>query len=212
MSKNFIFILVIIFNVLPIVLVLKKNFLFKDGILKTISLILYYILFIPVIQYFGDFYSFRVEYYLMFKIISGINLILLFYCLAILFKYSFIDVLFGKREIVPSDLIITFLSYVTMGVSYGFLYVIISIYSDAPAFKGIDYAGSKLSLYFEHIYYSFVTLTTAGYGDITPVSFWARLATIVEILCGIMLINLILGITLSSGLAHINSKKKNDKE
>ncbi len=44
MSKNFIFILVIIFNVLPIVLVLKKNFLFKDGILKTISLILYYIL------------------------------------------------------------------------------------------------------------------------------------------------------------------------
>lgn len=203
MNKSILLILVILFNIFPIFAALRKNFLSRSKALKTIFIILYLILFMPLIQFTADILALKQQHIIIFSIITVVNLILLVYNLGALFKYSFIDVLFGKRKIVPSDLIITFLSYITMGVSYGFLYAMISVASDGKAFRGISESNFTLGYYFEHIYYSFVTLTTAGYGDITPISTVARFATVIEILGGIMLINIILGITLSSGLAHV---------
>lgn len=203
MNKSILLILVILFNIFPIFAALRKNFLSRNKALKTIFIILYLILFMPLIQFTADILALKQQHIIIFSIITVVNLILLVYNLGALFKYSFIDVLFGKRKIVPSDLIITFLSYITMGVSYGFLYAMISVASDGKAFRGISEFNFTLGYYFEHIYYSFVTLTTAGYGDITPISTVARFATVIEILGGIMLINIILGITLSSGLAHV---------
>lgn len=201
------FIPVLFLNTLPVVVTLKKNFFIKDGALKPIILIMYYMIFIPIIQVLGGSDILKSENLLMFKLITGTNILLLFYNLWILFKYSFIDVLLRRREIVPMDLIVTFLTYIAVGVSYGFIYVVISIYSDTEALKGINYAGGKLALYFQHIYYSFITLTTAGYGDIVPVSFLARFVTVVEILTGIVLLNISLGITLSSGIEFTKKKK-----
>lgn len=212
MNKTILLILVILFNIFPIFVALRKNFLSKNKAIKTIIIILYLILFMPLIQFTSDIIALKQEHTVIFKIITVVNLILLAYNFGALFKYSFIDVLFRKRKIVSSDLIITFLSYITMGVSYGFLYVIISIASDGKAFRGMAESSFSLGYYFEHIYYSFITLTTAGYGDITPVSTVAKFATIVEILCGIMLINIILGITLSSGLAHVKVVEISEKE
>ncbi len=218
MNKPILLILVILFNIFPIFAALRKNFLSKNKALKTIFIILYLILFMPLIQFTADIQALKQQHLIIFSIITVVNLILLILNLGALFKYSFIDVLFGKRKIVSSDLIITFLSYVTTGVSYGFLYAIISVASDGKAFRGISETSFTLGYYFEHIYYSFVTLTTAGYGDITPVSTVARLATVIEILGGIMLINIILGITLSSGLAHVKvvglskSEEKNEEK
>lgn len=212
MNKTVLLILVVLFNMFPIFAALRKNFLSKNKALKTIIIILYLTLFMPLIQFTSDIMALKQEHVVIFAIITFVNLILLVYNLGALFKYSFVDVLFGKRKIVSSDLIITFLSYITMGVSYGFLYVLISVASDGKAFRGIAESSFSIGYYFEHIYYSFVTLTTAGYGDITPVSTVAKFATIVEILCGIMLINIILGITLSSGLAHVKLVEVSEKE
>lgn len=203
MNKTLLLVFVILFNIFPIFAALRKNFLSRNKALKTIFIVLYLILFMPLIQFTSDIQALKQEHVIIFAIITVVNLALLVWNLGALFKYSFVDILFGKRKIVPSDLIVTFLSYITMGVSYGFLYAIISAVSEGKAFRGISETKFTLGYYFEHIYYSFVTLTTAGYGDITPISTVAKIATVIEILCGIMLINIILGITLSSGLAHV---------
>ena len=67
--------------------------------------------------------------------------------------------------------------------------------------------------YFKHIYFSFVTLTTLGYGDIYPLKFLGQFFVIIEALTGIFLLNFSLGITLSSGILsfQINQKDNEDK-
>jgi nicotinamide riboside transporter PnuC len=42
------------------------------------------------------------------------------------------------------------------------------------------------------IYYSYVTLTSTGYGDILPVSLWARSAATLEAILGILYITVIM--------------------
>ena len=63
-------------------------------------------------------------------------------------------------------------AYLLIGVAWGLLYAWVGI-RDPQAFSGAgqsaaEYPGDPM------IYYSFVTLTTLGYGDITPVSHTAR--------------------------------------
>ena len=38
----------------------------------------------------------------------------------------------------------------------------------------------------ELLFYSFITLTTVGYGDITPVSSYARSLAVLEAICGVL--------------------------
>jgi hypothetical protein len=63
-------------------------------------------------------------------------------------------------------------AYLLIGLTWGLLFAWVGL-RDPQAFSGsglvaADYPGSPM------IYYSFVTLTTLGYGDITPVSHAAR--------------------------------------
>jgi len=46
----------------------------------------------------------------------------------------------------------------------------------------------RFGSYFDAIYFSLVTITTVGFGDITPISFYGRLATLFIIILGIILI------------------------
>lgn len=44
----------------------------------------------------------------------------------------------------------------------------------------------------QFIYYSYVTLTTAGYGDILPITFWARSLANVEMIIGVLYVTIIM--------------------
>jgi voltage-gated potassium channel Kch len=46
---------------------------------------------------------------------------------------------------------------------------------------------------FDFIYFSFITITTVGYGDIIPINPMAKFLTIIEVLLGISFVSLILG-------------------
>lgn len=46
---------------------------------------------------------------------------------------------------------------------------------------------------FDFIYFSFITITTVGYGDIIPINVVAKVLTILEVLIGISFVSLILG-------------------
>ena len=108
---------------------------------------------------------------------------------------------------------ITLMTYITLGISFGALYSVINIYYDGQAFHGMEGVNTTLYFYFKHIYFSFVTLTTLGYGDIYPLKFLGQFFVIIEALTGIFLLNFSLGITLSSGILsfQINQKDNEDK-
>jgi voltage-gated potassium channel len=49
---------------------------------------------------------------------------------------------------------------------------------------GINFAGSGAQGFHDYLYFSFVTMTTLGYGDVTPVSSFAKSTTIIIAVAG----------------------------
>lgn len=198
-------------SLVPIILTLKKDIFFKDGPLKALALIFYYIILIPLLNYILSGSMDRADRHegIVVGIINILNIILLFWSHVVLFKYSFTDIIKKRRRIKSSDIVITFLIYITLAISFGFIYFLITITSNEPAFRGIDPTGNKLHLYFQHIYFSFITITTVGYGDISPAKFITQLITMIEVITGIALLNFSLGITLSSGILNFNPEDEN---
>jgi hypothetical protein len=76
------------------------------------------------------------------------------------------DVIFGALAV-----------YVFLGIDFGILYDIL-LRIDPDAF--VTPSGDVPSL----VYFSFTTITTVGFGDITPVSDWAQALTVIEALTG----------------------------
>jgi len=74
--------------------------------------------------------------------------------------------------------------YLLLGLSWAFVYGF--IFLAAPgSFEGIP-PESPEGQFLTLVYYSFVTLTTMGYGDITPVSHLARALAYLEAVTGVM--------------------------
>ena len=80
--------------------------------------------------------------------------------------------------------------YMLFGLIWASLYFFLSL-MDPQAFNGLPDLSSpdwKLmnSAYMDLLYYSYVTLSTVGYGDITPVSRAAQALSYLEAICGVM--------------------------
>lgn len=77
--------------------------------------------------------------------------------------------------------------YLMVGILCGVLFCILEQqWPNTLSFGGLSPAGSDHSPLAHTIYFSFVTLGTLGYGDITPVSGSARALAVVESVCGQM--------------------------
>jgi len=74
------------------------------------------------------------------------------------------------REVYSSTLICAINSYLLIGLTLSILFLILDFFIPG-SFSQIDAAEVSLSTF---IYYGFVTLTTLGYGDITPDTALAR--------------------------------------
>jgi hypothetical protein len=44
----------------------------------------------------------------------------------------------------------------------------------------------------QFVYFSYTTLTTAGYGDVLPISWWARSLANIEMITGVLYITIIM--------------------
>lgn len=83
-----------------------------------------------------------------------------------------------RRERVDADTIKGGICvYILIGVFWGFLYTLIIVF-DPDAYS------QRLSSFNQYIYFSFTTLTTLGYGDVTPVNLYAKNLAILEALVG----------------------------
>ena len=113
-------------------------------------------------------------------IIKNCATIILFWVVTI----SLLIHILREKRITLSTLYGAISIYLLMGLSWGFLYNLIEIANaSAFAFQGMERMTETIREQ-SFIYYSFVTLTTLGYGDITPVSEVAKTFSWLEAIVG----------------------------
>ncbi|NBX66230.1 MAG: two pore domain potassium channel family protein [Proteobacteria bacterium] len=97
--------------------------------------------------------------------------------------------------------------YIHIGMTFGFIYLMVDYFAPGSFNSVINIgAPAEISRLLGHfLYYSFVTLSTVGYGDIAPISPPARYISVLEAIIG----QLYLAIMVSRLLGmHINNPKK----
>lgn len=112
--------------------------------------------------------------------------------------------IFRKNKMGADELCGSIVAYILIGIAWALMYSYIELlqpnsFSFVTAADGDLHAkGSAL------FYYSFVTLTTLGYGDILPVSEFARMVAYLEAVTGVMYT----AILVAGLVGHIGSHKK----
>ncbi len=88
--------------------------------------------------------------------------------------------------------------YILIGLTWTLFFQGIELYSPGSFMSGDIGTVSKVLSWSDFIYYSFTTLTTLGYGDITPIHPVARTLAITEAITGVIFIPVII-----SGLVSV---------
>jgi len=194
-------------NIAPIMLVFKRGIIRKieEKPIYAVIFIFYFLFFLPIFEeiYFEETRKMVSEDNIFFyTVIVFFNFFCIIVSHAILIKYVFLDIILKKRKTAGGDILIILFTYITMGVSFGFVYAVITIIGVTPSFEGMDLSMMSemggLKLYLRHIYFSFITLTSVGYGDISPLTWPAQLVVVIESVLGVLLLSFSLGIILSS--------------
>ena len=108
-----------------------------------------------------------------------------------------------KTKIIDSHIISSAISiYVLVGIFWYLLFMFL-LMIDPDSFDIRNFNPEMVSI--DMIYFSFTTLTTLGYGDITPVSYTAKMWSITEAMMGVMF----LAVMISRVVSLFGSKNKN---
>ena len=106
-----------------------------------------------------------------------------------------------KTKIIDSHIISSAISiYVLVGIFWYLLFMFL-LMIDPDSFDIRNFNPEMVSI--DMIYFSFTTLTTLGYGDITPVSYTAKMWSITEAMMGVMF----LAVMISRVVSLFGSKK-----
>jgi voltage-gated potassium channel len=104
-------------------------------------------------------------------------------------------------------------NYLMLGIIWAFAYLLLAeLVPDAFAFTAGP-ASERLMDGFNALYFSFVTLSTVGFGDILPVSRFARMLAIVEAATGIIYMTVVIArlVALYSSEGSRNRPENRDK-
>lgn len=126
-----------------------------------------------------------------------LSLVLLFF--STLAWIALRDVLFGG-EVTGNRILGAVCIYLLLGLIWSCLYFYIHLYTP-DAFHGVE-PGVWQAQFAEITYYSFVTLTTLGYGDIVPNSPAARLLGFLEAVAGQMYVAILIAALVGRRLAR----------
>jgi voltage-gated potassium channel len=206
--------LAIFMNLIPIAFFLLKFRMAKKKPIFFIGFIFYYLIILPIWMslafeegMMGNFGLTR-DNLTSLKWIIILNLILLLVSQFFIIKYVFVDILSGRRRAKSDDIGIVLLTYITLGIIFGFSYILL-IENNPNALEGIILEGLRArGIYFRGMYFSFITLTSVGYGEIVPISVAAQALTILESVMGVLLLSFSLGIVFS---LNLNIKEEQEK-
>jgi len=124
-------------------------------------------------------------------------------CLVVALKY----VLFGKRMDL-NRIVGAVCVYMLLGVLFGIMNMLVHRFVPG-SFNGLDASEASMEG-FSLIYYSFVTLTTLGYGDITPEGAIARSLAYLAAIAGQFYIAILVAMVVGQFLSQANQPKTND--
>jgi voltage-gated potassium channel len=113
--------------------------------------------------------------------------------------------LFGDDRVSANRLMGGICIYLLIGLTWSVLYSALML-MDPTSFAGFSVTGEE-STYWEMTYFSFVTLTTLGYGDITPVTSGAKALAYSEAVAGELYIAVLIGALVGS---YMSEKKSNN--
>jgi hypothetical protein len=141
------------------------------------------------------------------KILSLITLsVLLVFC--ILSAIEAMKQILFSGKIDANKLVGSICIYLLLGIIWSLFYIFIAYFS-SDAFTGLAITTeSNTPWELELIYYSFVTLTTLGYGDINPVSGYARSLAYLEAVCGQFYIAILVASLVSSLISDKQQENK----
>ena len=113
--------------------------------------------------------------------------ILLSCLIYLLVAVSLLRYVLGLGKVTADKLYACICAYVLIAVFWGQIYFIVYFFSPESFVIGesenVDFS---VRLHFDFIYFSFTTITTTGFGEILPVSQYARSLVILEQLVGVM--------------------------
>lgn len=127
--------------------------------------------------------------------------------------------LFQQRQVDYDTIAASLCGYILIGVTFAVVFSLVMDIDDSALSIAKSEPPSELAIHFgdQHtataIYFSFVTLTTLGYGDITPVSMPARMLTTAEALIGqlylVILVARLVGLHISTEMEARHSDTGN---
>ena len=119
-----------------------------------------------------------------------------------LISYLMMKYIFKGSRLTPDHLFAAISLFLLLGLFWSHLYMIVhALYPDS--FSLSAGAGSqKAHLFAELLYFSYVTLTTLGYGDVVPLSLHAKSLAITEAIVGVLFIGALIGRIAGSMILH----------
>jgi hypothetical protein len=109
-----------------------------------------------------------------------------------------------SRNVTPTIILSSINGYLLLGVLASVLLAIADkLHRDyvAVGSVGIQFPGSAPPQFSDFIYFSFVTLSTLGYGDVTPVSHFSRALTILIAIAGQMYVTILIAMLVGKFLS-----------
>ena len=97
--------------------------------------------------------------------------------------------------------------YILLGLIWATIYLLLLVL-DPQAFSGIE-IGHWQEIFSRVAYYSFVTLTTLGYGDILPANHIAEFFVYMEAIVGVFYMAIIVSSLISLRLSALQNEKSN---
>jgi voltage-gated potassium channel Kch len=108
--------------------------------------------------------------------------------------------LFNEKKVTDDSIKGGICTYLLLGVTWGLVYRILLFFDPkAFLFEGVSAPGL--------FYFSYVTLTTVGYGDIVPATHFAQTLAFLEAVTGQMFIAIFIARLMGLHIAHVVSKK-----
>ena len=110
-----------------------------------------------------------------------------------------------SRDVTPTIIISSINGYLLLGVLSAVLLAISEMVHHhifTPESPAIIFPGQSAPQFSEYLYFSFVTLTTLGYGDVTPVSYLARSMAVLIAVTGQLYMTILIAMLVGKFLAR----------